>query len=163
MRTKLTLLALVAALGALPATAQDPAKPAMPADHTMFSPGDIQWQAGPPSLPPGAKFAVLDGDPTKEGIVTFRLSAPAGYRIPPHWHPAFERVTVISGTAGLGMGDAFDKAKGHTLQAGGFIALAPRSHHFFWAESDTIVQVHAQGPWQIYYVNPADDPRQAKK
>lgn len=159
------ILVVLVLLCASPAAAQDPAKTApaaMPAEHGMFSPADIQWQAGPPSVPAGAKMAVLEGDPTKEGIFTLRLSAPAGYKIPPHWHPAFEHVTVISGTVGLGMGDAFDKAKGQTLPAGGFAYMAPRAHHFFWAESDAVIQLHGMGPWQLYYLNPADDPRGAK-
>ncbi len=137
------------------------AQPAPTPEHGMFAPADIQWSPGPPALPAGAKLAVLEGDPSKEGIFTMRLSAPAGYRIPPHWHAAFEHVTVISGTVGLGMGDAFDKGKGHTLPVGGFAYMAATSHHFFWTESDAVVQIHAMGPWQIYYVNPADDPRRA--
>ncbi len=148
----LMLTALATATGA-----QEKAAP--PPDHGMFAPADIQWQAGPPVLPAGAKIAVLEGDPSKEGIFTMRLSAPAGYRIAPHWHAAFEHVTVISGTVGLGMGDVFDKAKGHTLPAGGFAYMAPGSRHFFWTESAAEIQIHAMGPWQLYYVNPADDPR----
>ena len=36
-------------------------------------------------------------------------------------------------------------------------------HHYAWATGDTVVQVHAIGPWGITYVNPADDPRKAKQ
>jgi hypothetical protein len=35
--------------------------------------------------------------------------------------------------------------------------------HTAWAEGETIIQLHGIGPWQINYVNPADDPRNAKK
>jgi quercetin dioxygenase-like cupin family protein len=66
--------------------------------HGATLAGEIQWAPGPPSLPAGARLAVLEGDPTQEGIFTMRLSMPDGYRIPPHWHPAFEHVTVPSGT-----------------------------------------------------------------
>ncbi len=31
--------------------------------------------------------------------------------------------------------------------------------HFAWAEGETILQLHGQGPWTITYVNAADDPR----
>jgi hypothetical protein len=34
---------------------------------------------------------------------------PDGYRVPPHTHPKTERVTVISGTFNIGMGDKFDE------------------------------------------------------
>jgi hypothetical protein len=35
---------------------------------------------------------------------TIRLKLPADYKIPAHWHPAIEHVTVLSGTFNLGMG-----------------------------------------------------------
>ena len=41
---------------------------------------------------------------------------PAGYKIPAHWHPTDEQVTVLSGTLALGMGDKLDKTKGQTLK-----------------------------------------------
>jgi hypothetical protein len=31
--------------------------------------------------------------------------------------------------------------------------------HFAWAKGETIVQVHGTGPFEINYVNAADDPR----
>ena len=47
----------------------------------------------------GAQLAVLEREPTAAtGDFTVRLKMPDGYRIPPHWHPHRENVTVISGT-----------------------------------------------------------------
>jgi quercetin dioxygenase-like cupin family protein len=132
-------------------------------DHGVFSPADIQWGDAPPSLPPGVKAAVLEGDPSQEGLFTLRLKAPDGYRIPPHWHPAFEHVTVISGTFRIGMGEKFDESKMESIPAGGFGFMAPGMRHYGMTKGETVVQVHAMGPWQLYYVNPSDDPRQAKK
>ena len=37
--------------------------------------------------------------------------------------------------------------------------MAPEMRHFAWAKGDTVLQLHGMGPWQINYVNPADDPR----
>ena len=71
---------------------------------------EIKWKDAPPSIPPGAKIAVLEGDPTKEGPFAFRLKLPDGYRIPPHTHPKVERITAIQGTFNIGMGDKFDEA-----------------------------------------------------
>jgi hypothetical protein len=31
-------------------------------------------------------------------------------------------------------------------------------HHFAWAETDAVVQIHGPGPFDITYLNPADDP-----
>lgn len=56
------------------------------AEHIMVAPADLKWADAPPSLPPGAKMAVLEGDPGKKGPFTVRLQAPAGYKIPPHTH-----------------------------------------------------------------------------
>ena len=142
-----------------------------PADHpkdkmdgaALFPPADIKWRDGPPSLPKGAQFAVLEGDPSKEGPFVFRVKVPDGYRIPPHTHPKTERVTVISGTFHIGMGDKFDEKAGKAMPAGTFGHWAAGMKHFVWVKGETIVQFHGEGPWTINYVNPADDPRQPKK
>jgi hypothetical protein len=58
----------------------------------------IEWKPGPAAIPAGAKMAILEGDPTKEGPFVIRFQFPDGYHIPPHTHPKTERVTVISVT-----------------------------------------------------------------
>src|SRR5437588_12666370 len=93
-------------------------------------PDGLKWQAGPPSLPKGAKIAVLEGDPGKEGPFVFRVKVPDGYRIPPHTHPKPERVTVISGTFHIGMGDRFDAGKGKAMHAGTYGTWPANTHHF---------------------------------
>jgi len=123
---------------------------------------EIKWQPGFPSLPPGSKSAVLEGDPAKEGPFTVRLWFPDGYKIPPHTHPKVEHVTVISGTLNLGMGKKFDTSAGQELPAGTFGFWPAGMKHFAWAKGETIIQLHGVGPWSINYLNPADDPR-AKK
>ncbi len=125
----------------------------------LFPIDKIEWKAGPPSLPAGASIAILEGDPTKEGPFVFRVKVPDGFRIPPHTHPKMERVTVISGTFNLGMGDAFDADKTQPMPAGTYGRWTAGMHHFVWAKGETIVQFHGEGPWTINYVNPADDPR----
>ena len=76
----------------------------MPADHVMILPGDIKWTDGPPSLPPGAKSAVIEGDPGAMGLFTMRVKLPANYSIMPHTHPADEHVTVMEGSFYMGLG-----------------------------------------------------------
>jgi quercetin dioxygenase-like cupin family protein len=133
-------------------------------DHraAIYTPDKVNWQDGPPSLPKGAQFAVVDGDPAKEGqFFAMRLRLPDGYRIPPHWHPVTERVTVISGTFHLGHGDTFDAGNMQALQAGSYFSMPPKMRHFARAEGETVVQINTIGPWDIQYVNPQDDPRKA--
>jgi quercetin dioxygenase-like cupin family protein len=117
---------------------------------------------GPPSLPPGAKVAVLEGDPSKPGPFVMRAKFPDGYKIPPHTHPQTERLTVLSGSLRLGMGEKFDVKHAAELTAGTYAALPPGMKHFAWAEGETVIQVHGVGPWTIDYLNPADDPRKKK-
>lgn len=128
----------------------------------LHLPAEIVWMPGPPSLPAGAQIAVLEGDPTKEGPFVFRVKAPDGYRIPPHTHPKVERVTVISGTFNIGMGETFDQTATQAMPAGTYGYWEPGMKHFVWTKGETIAQFHGIGPWIINYVNPADDPRNQK-
>jgi quercetin dioxygenase-like cupin family protein len=127
-------------------------------EHLMVLPSDLKW-ADVPSLPPGAKIAVIEGPMNQAVPFTVRLKFPANYQIPAHSHPAVERVTVLSGTFNMGTGDKFDKAKTHALPAGGISIIPVGSNHFAWTGEETIVQLNGVGPWGINYVNPADDPR----
>lgn len=127
-------------------------------DHMMATPDELKW-VDIPSLPPGAKLAVIEGPINQPGPVTFRLKLPANYQIPAHWHPAIEHVTVISGTFNMGTGDKLDRAKTKALTAGSVAIMQPKTNHFGWTKDETIVQVHGVGPWGVTYVNPADDPR----
>ncbi len=129
-----------------------------PADHMMVVPNDLKW-ADITSLPPGAKVAVIEG-PLNEAVpFTIRVKLPADYKIPAHWHSAIEHVTVISGTFNMGTGDKLDPSKTMPLSAGSFAIMQPMTNHFAWTKEETIIQVHGVGPWALYYVNPADDPR----
>jgi hypothetical protein len=129
--------------------------------HVVFNAADIQWGDAPPVLPPGAKMAVLQGDPSKAGVYTLRLKAGDGYKIAPHWHPTTENVTVISGTFNVGTGDKADPASTTALTAGAFASMPARMHHYAWFKGDTEIQVHGVGPFKLTYVNPADDPSKA--
>src|SRR5258708_24047490 len=107
MKRVLPLIALTV-LAASFALGQEMTRPAADGEQVIYYPTEIKWKDGPGFLPAGAKFAVLEGDPTKEGPFVMRIWFPDGFRIQPHWHPKVERVTVISGTLNLGMGEKFD-------------------------------------------------------
>jgi quercetin dioxygenase-like cupin family protein len=127
-------------------------------DHKMIAPSDLTW-ADVPSLPPGAKIAVIEGPLNQAIPFTFRLKLPANYRIPAHQHPAVERLTVLSGTFHLGLGDKLDTAKTHALTAGSVAIMQPQTNHFAWTADETVLQLHGIGPWSVTYVDPANDPR----
>jgi quercetin dioxygenase-like cupin family protein len=132
-------------------------------DMHLYAPTGIEWKPGPSALPPGARMAVLEGDPTKEGPFVVRFQFPAGYHVPPHTHPKTERVTVISGTLYLATGEALDRSSAKELPAGSFGYWPAGMKHTAWSEGETVIQLHGIGPWQITYLNPADDPRNARK
>ena len=153
---KLLLVAAIALLAGSPAQAKTHA-------------AALKWMDGPPGLPSGAKFAVVSGDPGKAGAFTIRLKFPNNYKIPPHSHYKTEHVTIISGSMHVGMGDKFDEAAMSTFGTGSFAAIEPGQHHYAMAKNDmmfkgkdTTIQLHGEGPWEIKYVNPSDDPRNKK-
>lgn len=98
--------------------------------HVVVNPADLKWGDAPPGLPPGAKLAVLAGDPNKKGLFTVRLQTPAGYKVPPHTHPTTEHIAVISGTFNIGTGDKFDEATGKELSTGGYMVMPPGMKHY---------------------------------
>lgn len=126
--------------------------------YTIVTPADLKW-TDVASLPPGAKMALIEGQMSEAGPITARLKLPANYRIPPHWHPAVERVTVLTGTFNYGMGDTVDMGKTMPLGPGALIIMAPKMNHYVWTKEETVIQLNAIGPWGITYVNPTDDPR----
>jgi Domain of unknown function (DUF4437) len=146
------------------------AKAKPPASHAataapvvMLNPVEMKWGDAPAIFPPGAKMAVIQGDPSKAGVYTVRLKAGDGYKIPAHWHPTTENVTVISGTFHVGLGDKLDESKGTTIAPQGFGSMPARVHHYAWFTGETEVQVHGMGPFTLTYVNPADTPAAARK
>lgn len=156
------LFAMICSLTGTVALAQ--ATPRPEKSHAiMVKPDQVAWAPAPPVLPPGAKAAVLEGDPKQEGPFTMRVSFPDGYRIPPHFHPAAERVTVVEGTFQLGLGDKFDQSALSSLPAGSYVSMQPGTHHFARAQGKTVVQINGVGPWKLTYVNPADNPQKGTR
>jgi quercetin dioxygenase-like cupin family protein len=133
------------------------------AAQAQLNSGDLKWGPAPPGLPPGAQLAVLSGDPTREGMFTIRLKFPAGFAVAPHHHPTPELVTVMDGQMAIGMGEVADKPKAARLGVGGYVALAADMNHYAFTDTGATIQITSHGPFQIVYVNPADDPRNAKR
>jgi mannose-6-phosphate isomerase-like protein (cupin superfamily) len=143
-----------------------PAAHAQSQNHVIQTPKEAQWGPAPPMIPAGAEIAVLAGDPTRPVPYTIRLKFPANYSIPSHSHPTDEHVVVVSGALTFGMGDALAKgsATNKTLATGGFALMPASMNHFaYTAAQETIIVLYGQGPVEFNYVNPADDPRNAKK
>lgn len=129
--------------------------------HATVEADGLKWVA-PAAYGTGAQFAVIKGDPTKEGMYVVRLKVPAGFKIPAHTHPNDENVTVLSGTFNIGTGDKLDEKKGSLVKAGGYSFVAKGMTHYAWFTEETVLQLHGMGPQGITYVNPDDDPRKRK-
>ena len=130
--------------------------------HVLVPADQVKWGPAPPALPAGAQIGVLEGDPGQKGPITLRLQFPANYSVPPHWHSMTERVTVLSGALHVGMGDTLDRQRSQALQPGGFVSLPAKMHHYAWTATPTVVQITLEGPFDIIYVNPTDDPQRQK-
>jgi quercetin dioxygenase-like cupin family protein len=142
--------------------AEEPTNPAAAVlkEHIMVTPAEVKWADCPPSIPPGAKCANIEGDRSAPNVLfTYRLKMPDSYRIAPHFHPADEHLTVISGTFNMGLGEKFDEKSLKPMVAGSFMVMPKGKPHYAMTKGETVLQVHAIGPWSLTYVNPADDPR----
>ncbi|HEV8474360.1 MAG TPA: cupin domain-containing protein [Methylomirabilota bacterium] len=147
---RVIIAVLIVVLVAVPVVAQQ--------GHLSVAPDTLKW-VEPPTFP-GARLAIVQGNPAQEGPFVYRLRVPANYKVSPHFHKAAENVTVLSGVVYLGVGEKFDQGAGQELPAGAFASVPPRHPHFAWAgNQETVVQVHGIGPTDITFVNPADDPR----
>lgn len=142
--------------------AEDPQSP-RPADqaadsHLMLTPDELEW--GPvASMGEGAEIAFIEGDISREEPFTFRLRLRDGYEIRPHVHPAYERVTVLSGILRFAHGERFDRSATRALPPGSLAIMPAGDPMFGYAEGEVIIQLHGTGPWGIEYLDPADDPR----
>lgn len=139
-----------------------PTAPRASADASAASHQDIQWGPAPAIFPPGAEFAVMQGDPSKAEPFTVRLRFPNGYKLPPHTHPTVENATVLAGTFLAGMGPRFDESTLKPLGRDAFMSIPANTAHYAMARGVTVVQVHAMGPFALTYVNPADTPAAAR-
>ena len=120
---------------------------------------NLIWGPAPPSLPKGAKFAVVSGNPGQAGPFVIRLKFPPGYAVPPHRHPAAEHVTVINGAVTLGMGPMMDSGRPMVLGRGKSIVMPANMNHYASTTQGATLQISSRGPFQVVYVNPRDDPR----
>lgn len=126
--------------------------------HIMLNKSDLQWGDAPPSLPAGAKLTVLQGDPSKEAPFVVRIEFPANYKIPAHWHPTTENVTVLKGSLYMGAGQKLDETNAMAINTGGFASMPAKFAHFAFTKEACTIQLHAMGPFAINYIDPADDP-----
>lgn len=120
---------------------------------------DVEWKPFP-AFPPGARLAVIVGEPSQPGPYMIRVKIPGGVKMMPHKHPEDRIYTVISGVFYIGLGDEFNADKLEAFPPGSVVVLPGNTSHFHWAKSgEYVTQVTAIGPLGLEYVNWKDDPR----
>lgn len=118
----------------------------------------IQWSAAPPGMPPGAKAALLNGNPNATGRYVLRMQLPANYKLPIHSHSNAMDVTVVSGTLFVANTQTLDKKKAFAIKPGDFYHLPALAPQFAFTKGETVIEIHGDGPYDIKYANAADDP-----
>lgn len=122
----------------------------------------LKW-VDAPSVGPGAKIAVIEGDLKAPVPYTFRLKVPADFKIGVHTHPVVERVTIISGTFYFATGDKFEPGKAKEYKPGdAFIVPVGMPMYGYTKKQEAVIQLHGTGPWGLNYLNPEDAPGKKK-
>ena len=105
----------------------------------------------------GCEHADVSGDPSAEGKpFVLRIRCPDGAKVPPHWHPTDENMTVLEGTFMIGTGEAFDESELTPMDAGSFIFMPKTMRHFALCKRNAVLQVHGIGPFKIIWLSPAE-------
>jgi quercetin dioxygenase-like cupin family protein len=125
-------------------------------DHVMLQPAEFQWKDAP-SVGPGVQMSIVEGDLKRPEPFVFRLRLPPGTVLPVHTHPVTERVTVISGTLYLGLGDTLDRSRARALSEGSIAIMEPGVKMYAFTKEETIIQLNGVGPWGITYFDPHKD------
>lgn len=99
------------------------------------------------NLPPGAKLAILAGNPQKKEFYVARLKLPANFVIPVHKHLTDEHNTVISGTYYMGIGSINKKELTIALPPGSFVTFPAGVEHYGYTIEETILEISGIGPW----------------
>ena len=132
------------------------AAPAWAADYTAVMSRDIKW-VDAPSIGPGAKTAVIDGDPKSTGPFVMRLKVPPKTNIRVHTHPADENVTVLSGTLYFAATDKVDTKMAKAFGPGSYFSIGKGKPMFaYTSDKEAVLQLHGNGPWGVTYLDQKD-------
>ena len=121
--------------------------------HKIVHSGDLKWTP----IIKGCAIATVEGDYNAEGQpFVLRFQCADGAKVPAHWHPTDENMTVLKGSFLLGMGETFDESKLKPMNTGNFLFIPKEMRHFGKIKGDTMIQVHGVGPFKVNWVNPSE-------
>lgn len=132
------------------------AVPAGAEEYTAVVPSAITWNDAP-SIGPGVKTAVIDGDPKSSGPFVMRAKIAPKSRIGVHTHPVDENVTVLSGTLYFAASDKFDTKKAKPFGPGSYFSIGKGKPMFaYTTDKEAVIQINGSGPWGLTYLDPPD-------
>ena len=147
------ICAVAAALAVFAAASYSQEKKASDAAHKIVRSGDLKWVG----IMKGCELAPVSGDFNADGApFVLRIRCGDGTKVPAHWHPTDENVTVLKGTFLIATGETYDEKKLQTMNVGNFITMPKEMRHFALCKGETIVQVHGIGPFKVNWVNPSE-------
>ncbi len=97
---------------------------------------------------PGLGYAVLAGDPSKEGVYVIRMRLPGNQLFPPHFHDEDRHITVLSGSWYFGAGDTGKCGDALEMKRGAYVIHPKGAIHFEGTCSSrgAEIQVTGRGP-----------------
>ncbi|HVS88460.1 MAG TPA: cupin domain-containing protein [Candidatus Acidoferrum sp.] len=145
--------AVATAFALLTAGAYSQEKKETDAAHKIVHFGDLKWTP----IMKGCDLAPVSGDFNAEGApFVLRIRCADGIKVPAHWHPTDENLTVLKGTFLVAMGETYDETKLQPMNFGNFTFVPKEMRHFALNKGETIIQVHGLGPFKVNWVNPAE-------
>ena len=109
--------------------------------HAVITSGQLVWKP----LSPGVEMAIVSGDPDKKGGL-YVIRSKGEVKVPPHWHPTDEHVTVLAGSFLMARGDKYDASKLIGLKAGAHSVMPATVPHFGLHKAGNVVEVYGEGP-----------------
>lgn len=105
------------------------------------------------TLPSGRRNTYLTGLRTQPGFFVERSFFPAGYKGMPHVHNADLYVTILQGSAYIGMGSRLDTTMDlRPYGPGSFLVIPADQPHYEWFSEPCLMQIEGMGPNETYYV-----------
>lgn len=143
------VLALLALAGALTLPGSTAFGEVDAKGFVRIKPEEVKWVDEPDGM--GVKRAVIQGDPTKEGIYVIRVWFPPGVMSNNHRHREDRHAIVIKGTWWTGTGDTFTPDKTVPLKAGSYMMHPHGESHFDGAkDEEAIIQLIGYGPSETH-------------
>ena len=125
------------------------------AGFVRITPAEVQWKELPGYG--GLQYAVIEGDPSKEGVYVVRVKFPPGLMTRPHYHPEDRHAIVIKGTWYTGTGDTFNPDSAVGLKPGTYMKHPAKALHFDGAkDEEVILQIIGYGPTGTIWLRPEE-------